>query len=142
MRDIDARLQEIVPKIAETNTICREIKREYVHYEPDILTEVNNDGKQTSKVVVRVYPDKLNREESTCIPWDVFNDQIYFDIKELYDECEDKDFKITDADKENDEETFGWNLADSWHLVGSCYIFLISIFNLCNFDEEYCPVID
>ena len=74
--------------------VCREIKREYVHYEADIQTEVTNEGKQISKVVVRVYPDKLNREESTCIPWDVFNDKIYFDIKELYDECEEKDFKI------------------------------------------------
>ena len=124
------------------NTICREIKREYVHYEPDIITEVKSDGTQASKVVVRVYPDKLNREESTCIPWDIFNDKIYFDVKEVYEECEEKDFKIQDADKANDEETFGWNLADAWHQVGNVYIFLLSIFNLCNFDEEYCPIYD
>ena len=93
-------------------------------------------------MVVRVYPDKLNREESTCIPWDQFGDQIYFDIKELYDEVEEKDFKVSDADKENDEETFGWNLADSWHSVGSIYVFLISFFNLCNFDEELVTIYD
>lgn len=39
-REIDARLQEIVPKIAEINTICGEIGRENVYYEPEIIIEV------------------------------------------------------------------------------------------------------
>ena len=39
-REIDARLQEVVPKIAEINTICREVYRENITYEPDIQTEV------------------------------------------------------------------------------------------------------
>ena len=33
-------------------------------------------------------------------------------------------------------------MAESWHNVGSIYVFLISFFNLCNFDEEYCTIYD
>lgn len=70
LREIDAKLQEIVPIIAETNTICREIGREQIYYEPDILTEVKSDGTKVSKVIVKVYPDRTNREESGIIPFD------------------------------------------------------------------------
>jgi len=49
------KLQEIVPIIAETNTICREIGKEQVYYEPDISTEVKSDGTKVSRVVIRVY---------------------------------------------------------------------------------------
>ena len=44
-----------MPKIAEINTICREIGRENVYYEPEIQTEVLSDGRKLSKVVIRVY---------------------------------------------------------------------------------------
>ena len=40
IREINQKLQEIVPKISELNTVCREIGRESVFYEPEILTEV------------------------------------------------------------------------------------------------------
>lgn len=59
-----------MPIIAETNTICREIGREQIYYEPDILTEVKSDGTKVSKVIVKVYPDRTNREESGIIPFD------------------------------------------------------------------------
>lgn len=113
-REIDARLQEIVPKIAEVNTICREIGRETVFYEPEIVTDVKTDGSKVSKVVVRVYPDRTNREESGQIAWDTFTDTVYFDVKELYEEAEEKNFDLKDIDTEHDGETFGWALADSW----------------------------
>jgi hypothetical protein len=54
-REIDVKLQEIVPKIAEINTICREIDRENVYYEPEIVTDVQSDGRKLSRVVVCVY---------------------------------------------------------------------------------------
>jgi hypothetical protein len=49
-KEIDARLQEIVPKIAEVNTLCRECFRENVFYQPTIVTEVKADGSKISRV--------------------------------------------------------------------------------------------
>lgn len=57
-------MQEIVPKIAEINTICREIGRENVFYEPEIVTDVKPDGTKLSRVVIRVFPDRRNKDES------------------------------------------------------------------------------
>jgi hypothetical protein len=62
-REIDERLNELVPKVAEINTICKEVYRENVLYEPNITTDVNPDGSKVSRLVVRVYPDKQNLEE-------------------------------------------------------------------------------
>ncbi len=53
-----------MPKIAEINTICREVGREAVYYEPEIVTEVKPDGTKVSRVVVRVYPDRNVKDES------------------------------------------------------------------------------
>jgi len=58
MLEIDARLQEIVPKLNEVNMICREVGREHIMYEPDIMTEFKSDGTRHSKVAVRVYPER------------------------------------------------------------------------------------
>ena len=91
-KEIDSRLQEIVPKIAEINTICREIGRESVFYEPEIVTDVKTDGTKESKVVVRVYPNRADRDESGQIPWDTFTDTVYFEVKDLYEDAEEKDF--------------------------------------------------
>lgn len=103
-----------MPKIAEINTICREIGRETVFYEPEIVTDVNTDGSKISKVVVRVYPDRTDREESGQVPWDTFNDEVYFQVKELYEDAEEKNFDTSKYNFEHDGETFGWALADSW----------------------------
>ena len=70
MREIETKLQEIVPIIAETNTICREIGKEQVYYEPDLQLEVKSDGTKVARVVVKVYPDRLNKEECGVIPFD------------------------------------------------------------------------
>ena len=63
-------MQEIVPIIAETNTICREIGKEQIYYEPDLQLEVKSDGTKVARVVVKVYPDRLNKEECGVIPFD------------------------------------------------------------------------
>lgn len=49
-KEIDARLQDVVPKIAEINTICREVYRENVFYQPKITTVVKADGSKVSQV--------------------------------------------------------------------------------------------
>lgn len=52
------------------------------------MTEVKSDGTKISKVIVRVYPNRANKEESGLIPWDTFTDSVYFQVKELYEEFE------------------------------------------------------
>ena len=57
----DQKLQEIVPKIAELNVICREIGRDNVFYEPEIMTEVRTDGFMSQfSQVQRVYQRYFN----------------------------------------------------------------------------------
>ena len=143
MREIDVKLQEIVPIIAETNTICREIGKEQVYYEPEIATEVKSDGTKVSKVVVKVYADRTDKENSGVIPCDTFTDNVYFNIKELYEEFEENNFQVkASEDPDDDGETFGWNLSDSWHEIGSVYIFLLSLFNLIDTPKDESPIID
>ena len=71
-REIDARLQEVVPKIAEINSICREVYRDDVLYEPFIQTDVRQDGTKVSQVAIKVYPDRNNLDESSLLQWDLF----------------------------------------------------------------------
>ena len=141
LREIELKMQTIVPLIAETNTICREIGKENVFYEPDISTEVLADGNKVSRVVVRVYPDRLNKEESGVLPADTFTDVIYFNLKELFEEFEESN-QVKDEDPENDGDTFGWSLADSWTEVGTVYIFLISLYNLIPTAKDESPIIN
>ena len=82
-----------MPKITEINQICQEIGRDKVYYEPEIQTDIMPDGKKVAKVVVRVYADRNVKEESGIIPWEVFTNKIYFDIKDLYENAEETGFK-------------------------------------------------
>lgn len=140
LREIDNKLQEIVPIIAEMNTICREIGKEHIYYEPDIQLEVKSDGQKVARVVVKVYPDRLNKEEVGIIPFVQFTDHIYFNVKELYEEFEEKG-QINMEDPEDECETFGWSITDSWHEIGSVFVFLISWYNLIDVRDES-PVFD
>lgn len=130
-----------MPKIAEINTICREIDRENVYYEPEIVTDVQSDGRKLSRVVISVYADRNNRDSKGQIPIDTFIDKVYFDIKELYEDAEEKGFPGK-YDKENDPEVFGWALTDSWHHLGNVYYFLLSVFNLIDTTKDSSPIID
>lgn len=91
-REIEQKLQEIVPMIAEINTICREIGRDQVFYEPEIVTNVNSDGSKTSNIVIRVYPNNTDREESGVVDWETFTDTVYFKVKDLYETAEENNF--------------------------------------------------
>jgi len=142
LREIDVKLQEIVPIIAEANTICREIGKETIYYEPEIATEVKSDGTKISKVVVKVYPDRMNKEESGIIPCDTFTDVIYFGVKDMYEDFEERGFQPINEDPDADGETFGWSLSDSWHEIGSVYIFLLSLYNLIDTPKDDSPIID
>lgn len=112
--EIGQRLQEIVPKLAEINTICREIGRETVFYEPEIVTDVKSDGTKVSKVLVRVFPNRTDREDSGPIEWDDFTDVVYERVKEMYEDAEENNFDATKYNYDNDGENFGWALAETW----------------------------
>jgi len=94
-----------------------------------------------SQVVLRVYADRTNREESSIIPCDTFTDVIYFNVKEMFEEFEESG-KPRKDDPENDGEAFGWSLSDSWHEIGSVYFFLLSLFNLIDTPKDESPIID
>lgn len=88
-----------------------------------------------------MYQDRNNRDSSGQIPLDTFGDKVYFDVKDLYEDAEEKGFP-ENPDKENDGETFGWSLTDSWHHLGNVYYFLLSIFNLIETSKDNSPIID
>lgn len=107
------------------------------------MTEVKSDGSKISSIVVRVYPDRNQKDVSGQIPWDLFTDKVYFDVKDLYDDYEEKNFVIEqDIDEEMDGEIFGWNLTDSWHHIGNVYYFMLSVFNLIETQKDESPIID
>ena len=84
MREIDAKLAEIVPKISEINNVCGELRRDGYLYEPYIKTEVMADGRKVSKVVCRVYPDRNNKSVFNTLEFDRFED-VYFAVKDKYE---------------------------------------------------------
>jgi hypothetical protein len=49
---------------------------------------VTPDGSRISRVQVKVYQDRNNEDTASVIPYDIFMDEIYFKIKEKYDEAE------------------------------------------------------
>ena len=95
MREIDAKLAEIVPKIAEVNNMCQELRRGEYFYEPAITTEVLNDGRKVSRVVCKVYPNRNNRDIFNIVQFDKFED-TYFQIKDKYDSLNGED--VDEAD--------------------------------------------
>ena len=112
-------------------------------YVPAIINEVRPDGTKISKVIVKVFPDFEDDKEYGQIPCDIFTDNIYFDVKELYEEAEEKNFDATFLkDTEDDGEIFGWDLADCWQNIGTAFIFLVTMFNLCDNKEETTTIID
>ena len=88
-----------------------------------------------------MYPDRTNREECGIIPHDTFTDVIYFNVKEIYEEFEERGYSGNE-DPDGEGESFGWSLSDSWHEIGSVYIFLISLFNLIDTPKDESPIID
>ena len=117
------------------------IGKEQVYYEPEIATEVKSDGTKISKVIVKVYQDRRDKENSGVIPCDTFTDHIYFSVKELYEDFEERGYHPSE-DPDGEGEVFGWNLSDSWHEIGSVYIFLLSLFNLIDTPKDESPIID
>lgn len=68
-------------------------------------------------------------------------DNVYFDVKELYEEAEEQGFP-GNYNTDNDGDTFGWALTDSWFHLGNVYYFLLSVFNLVETTKDSSPIID
>jgi recombinational DNA repair protein RecR len=124
MREIDSKLAEIVPKIAEVNNICMELKRSDYYYEPAITTEVLNDGRKVSRVVCKVYPNKNQRDVYTILQFDKFDD-TYFMIKDKYESLTGDDIdeeemleELKNDNREQDGVIFGLSMEHDWQLIG------------------------
>lgn len=59
----------------------------------------------------------------------------------MYEDFEERGFQPSE-DPDGEGEVFGWNLSDSWHEIGSVYIFLLSLFNLIDTPKDESPIID
>ena len=92
MKEIDFKLQELIPKIKELNQICKELGRDKVRYETAIVNEVRPDRTKLSKIIIKVFEDYDNQEEYGQIPSDVFTDDVYMDVRQFYEEAEEEDF--------------------------------------------------
>lgn len=105
------------------------------------MTEVKSDGKKLSKIVVAVYADRNNKDSRGEVPLDTFTDQVYFGVKDLYEQAEERGFP-GNYNTENDSEIFGWSLTESWFHLGNVYFFLLSVYNLIEAGKELSPIID
>jgi hypothetical protein len=146
MREIDAKLTEIVPKIAEINSICQELKRDSYYYEPSIKLDVLSDGRKVSRVVCKVYPDRNNRDVFNILEFDRFED-VYFAVKEKYEDLTGDDVDETALlkdlqNRENDPMIFGLSSESDWQLIGHMYYFLVSVVNLVETKNDDSPIID
>lgn len=64
-------------------------------------------------------------------------DEIYFKVKELYDEIEQRGTQGEDeSERANDDETFGWSLAEQWIPIGTVFLFLQSIYFFLEVNDE------
>jgi len=49
---------------------------------------------------------------------------------------------VSSDDPDGDGETYGWSLSDSWHEIGSVFLFLLSMYNLIDTHKDESPIID
>ena len=49
---------------------------------------------------------------------------------------------MSSDDPDGDGETYGWSLSDSWHEIGSVFLFLLSMYNLIDTHKDESPIID
>lgn len=142
MQEIERQLQEIVPKISEVNLICGEIGKQDFLYEPEILTQITQEGKRVSRVVVRVYVNKEHKDVYSQLGIRDFTDSVYMKVKEIYENMFDEDDE-NDYDLDAiDDSAFGFDLDANNSIIGHFYIFLMTVFNLIEVKNDKTPIID
>ena len=114
-----------------------------MRYETAIVNEVRPDRTKISKIIIKVYENYENPEDYGQIPSDVFTDDVYMDVRQFYEEAEEADFSQEFlADRSEDGEIFGWDLTDRWQQIGTGYIFLFTLWELCEARKEQTAIID
>lgn len=124
------------------NAICAELGKEQFLYEPEIITEIQQDGKRVSRVVVRVYVDKTNKEIFSQLSCPVFTDIVYQKIKDMYETLFDDDDENNFDPRKVDDSAFGFDMDSNNSIIGHFYIFLATIFNLIDVKTDKTPIID
>lgn len=130
-----------MPKIAEVNAICGELGKENYFYEPEIITQIQQDGTRQSRVVIRVYMNRENKEVFSQLTQPTFLDTVYLKIKEMYENMYDEEEGMKD-DFEVDDSAFGFDLDSNISIIGHFYIFLMTIYKLVEVTEDTTPIID
>jgi len=131
-----------VPKIAELNAICSELGKDQFKYEPEIVTEIQYDGRRMSRVVVRVYVDKNVKDVFSQLSCPVFTDTVYQNIKDMYEALFDDDDTNDPDFSQVDDSAFGFDLDSNQSIIGHFYIFLMTIYNLIDVKSDRTPIID
>jgi hypothetical protein len=100
------------------------------------------DGKRVSRVVIRVYVDKEQKDIYGQLSIGDFTDTVYMKVKELYenmfDDDEENDFDISKLD----DSAFGFDLDSNTTAIGHFYIFLATVYNLIDVKLDKTPIID
>jgi hypothetical protein len=111
-------------------------------YEPEILTEIKHDGTRFSRVVIRVYIDRDNKEIFSQLSMDDFSIVTYQNVKDMYEALFDDD-EMNDANMDKvDDSVFGFDGGANNTCLGHFYIFLATIYNMIDLKLDRTPVID
>lgn len=131
-----------MPKIAEVNAICAELGREHYLYEPEIVTQIMQNGKRISRVVIRLYFDKDHKNVYCVLPMSHFTDAVYHEVKDRYETLVD-DIEGNDVDlNQIPDSVFGIGEESSQTLIGNFYIFLATVYNLIDVKVDKTPIMD
>lgn len=129
-----------MPKVAELNAICGELGKDNFLYEPEIVTEISGDGKRESRVVLRVYVNKGDKEVYSQLSMGDFSEVVYQRVKDVYEgmfEDDEIQEQIT-----VDDSAFGFDMDSNKTHIGNFYIFLATIYNMIDLKLDRTPIID
>lgn len=126
--------------MAELNAICAELGKDNFLYEPEIVTEIRGDGKRESRVVLRVYVDRSDKEVFSQLSMGDFTDVVYERVKDVYEGMFDDD-EIQQV-PEVDDAAFGFDMDSNKTHIGNFYIFLATIYNMIDLKLDRTPIID
>jgi len=142
MKEIDSKLQYLVPKLNEINCICSELKKDDYFYEPVIENYISSSGQPMPTIVVRAYPNRANRDKYNALDLAAFED-VYFGVNEIYNDFQRREpDELDDFVIENEEYRFGLVKEHDWILIGNVYYFLFSVVNLTETHNDESPIID
>jgi len=145
-KDLEHRLNKLIPQLNEVNEICQNLGRYTYNYTPHIITDVLPDGKRIPKLVVKAYPDR-DKDFYNTLSYDEFEDKIYR-IREKWEniqyDIENGDFtgEMDLEPDENEADVFGLSIQNENKLIGSVYIFCDSLSSLLETNQDTAPILN